>query len=236
MLMRNSINEPDLQNKVYSQIKSRSWLIWLAQKMQSRSRSEFLIEDIQPDLIADQDKVLPIRVALVLVCLPILVGIFSGKIFSMGGIFIFGLIVISILSCYGLIFSLLEDRIIIGESYKWEWRNLNLKIVTLSLIVLFVLIILNFLNIGRTSISTVGVLIPILLNQLRHCLVSVSVDTKLMPNQGIWKSLKNSFDILLIFILSFGISGAIFWHFGLDLIGAIVGIAGCFLGVILGLR
>jgi len=207
--------------------------------MQFRSRFEFLIEDIQPDLVAltaAQDKILSARVALILVCLLILAGIFSGKIFSLGGIFIFGLIVISILSFYGLIFSLLEDKIIIGENYKWEWKNLNIQIVTLSLIVLFVLIILNSLNIGGASIPTVGILFPILLNQLRHCLVIVSVDTKLIPNQGIWRSLKNSFDILLIFILSFGISGATFWYFGLDLIGAIIGIAGCFLGVAFGFK
>jgi len=239
MLMRNSINNLELKNRIYSQRKSENWLIWLAQEMQFRSRFEFLIEDIQPDLVAltaAQDKILSARVALILVCLLILAGIFSGKIFSLGGIFIFGLIVISILSFYGLIFSLLEDKIIIGENYKWEWKNLNIQIVTLSLIVLFVLIILNSLNIGGASIPTVGILFPILLNQLRHCLVIVSVDTKLIPNQGIWRSLKNSFDILLIFILSFGISGATFWYFGLDLIGAIIGIAGCFLGVAFGFK
>jgi hypothetical protein len=211
----------------------------LAQKMQSSSRSEFLIEDIQPDLIAlitDQDKGFSAIVVLILVCLLILAGIFSKKIFSLGGVFIFGSIAISIMGCYRLIVSLLEDEIIIGENYKWEWKNLNLQIVTLSLIVLFVFVIFRFLNIGTAFIPIGGAILAPIINQLRHCLVSVSIDTKLMPNQGIWRSLKNSFDIFLLFVLSFGISGATFWYFGLDLIGAIIGIAGCFLGVIFGFK
>ncbi|MGJ5634617.1 NACHT domain-containing protein, partial [Nostoc sp. CALU 1950] len=111
MLTRDINSSAYLKNKTPNARKTRLWLVWLAQKMQRESKTEFLMEEIQSSLLRTKIS----KIIYNLIFLGVIQILISGLIFSL--ISVFGLINGLI---NGLIFGLIERIVgwLIGEKIQ----------------------------------------------------------------------------------------------------------------------
>jgi predicted NACHT family NTPase len=100
MLTREFTSKAYLKNKPPNARQTRMWLVWLAQQMQRESKTEFLIELMQPACLNYKSQIPKYRLILGLIFG--LYGLIFGLIFGLYGL-IFGLI----FGLYGLIFGLI---------------------------------------------------------------------------------------------------------------------------------
>ncbi|NEU80970.1 NACHT domain-containing protein [Nostoc sp. UIC 10630] len=191
MLTRNINSVAYFQNKYPSAEQTRIWLVWLAQQMQRESKTEFLIEEMQPYLLNDNHlkKALYISVELVSrlatgFTLGAIVGLTDGLT---NGLF-FGIV--------GCVVSIKINSYINNiEILRWSKERTNHTFPLLF--ILFLILILIFtpiaIVIGATN-KLVGVttvlIILLLFTGLSVGFYASEVQEKKIPNQGIWKSLR----------------------------------------------
>jgi len=101
MLTRDVNSRAYLKNKTPNARKTRMWLVGLAQQMQTKSKTEFLIEEIQPNLLKTKKN----KIIYNLVVWGVIQMLMVGLIFGLLGVLIIGL-------ANGLIFVLLGGLII----------------------------------------------------------------------------------------------------------------------------
>jgi serine/threonine protein kinase len=208
----------------YSRTQSIRWLSWLARQMTQHSQTVFLIEQLQPTWLA-RSKRFAYRISLVIIgCLlgvpvgvssgsltnGLLEGWHSGVLKSSVNSLIFGLV-------FALVFGLSKPEIITVETLKWSWKEAkrNLRKGLLGGLLWGV--------VGGLLFGGLGILIPGLFPDLPRnpFLLAVSggltagltgglvaglisglrgsmIETKTIPNQGMWRS-----------VFSAGISGLI---------------------------
>ena len=203
---------PIQQEELYSRQQARYWLVWLAKQMVEQSRTVFLIERLQPDLLKGSDRVwYRINIGLLFGLgfgpgLGLLFGVgFEGlRLIGLIGFLIFGL---SIGLSVGLSSELKQIRLV--EALNWNWRIYEDERMRL-----WVLIgIAVGLNHGQTAGLLGGLLAGLsavvglgLINKLQ--IIEVSARTK--PNQGILRSAKNFLLSGLIYGLIGGAMGGVF--------------------------
>lgn len=187
---------------IYPTDKTCRWLTWLATIMMKHSQTLFLIERLQPDWLSSTQQKRVYQIANML-AVGLLFGLSSGLggglLYGLGngliGGLIFGLI-------FGMIFGLTfesEGGISPVETLKWSWQGLKIKKLIFQLI--------GGLIGGLIFLGLTGGLIFAMLGGLKDGLKRGKADVSVIPNQGIWSSLKNS---LIFFVILFLIFGLIF--------------------------
>ncbi len=172
---------------------TRLWLVWLAQHLQAQSEDEFLIEKMQPAMLANRRQKLLYRLIGGLIYGLIygpLFGLIYGLIFGLTIGLIFGNSSIDLVEDFDLSFSRF-----VRKSFFKEFRSGLLFGLTFGL--LFGLI--SGLIVGLIhglSLGLIGGLIYGLIGGLK---ADISIHVK--PNQGIWSSFKNTLILLIMSIL-----------------------------------
>lgn len=82
MLARNINSRADIKNKTPNAIKTVMWLVWLARKMQEESRTEFLIEEIQPSFLKNKNPKFFYNLIFWVVIQMLIYGLFQGLIYG----------------------------------------------------------------------------------------------------------------------------------------------------------
>jgi hypothetical protein len=211
MLTRDINSRAYFQNKTPNATKTRMWLVWLAQQLQKKSKTEFLIEEVQPSC-------------------------FKSNAHKRIHKLIYGLILGLIVDLtIGLVYKLLEGEIhfmLEREIYEWLIVSLTLGLIfgliagqSLSEIQLAEKIIFPEFStknqlIGALIGAPIGALIGMLgyryANLLFEVRSNLPIETKRIPNQGIWKSATNAAFVCLNFLLYWELLWVLsFWLFGL---------------------
>jgi hypothetical protein len=231
---------------LYSEEQTKHWLNWLAHRMIQESQSIFLIERMQPILLENKRLKRIYRLSFGLIY-GLSVGLIFGLIIGLIGGLIEGLIGGLLV---GLIGGLLEGhrRTTTGiqtvESLHLNWKKFLIIGLIFGLLIglIFGLILgLIFgliigLNVGLSVGLSVG-----LIGGLIGGLESSEIETKISPNQGIWKSVQNAvivgLSVGLIFGLIVGLSVGLIGGLSVGLIGGLIRglIGGLIFGLIFGL-
>ncbi|MBW4455306.1 MAG: NACHT domain-containing protein [Nostoc indistinguendum CM1-VF10] len=210
MMKRDINNRTYLKNKSPNTRQTQMWLVWLAQQLQRESKTEFLIEELQPSLL---NKEAQKRIYSLIVVL--IVGLISGPILGLSAGLIYGLIVGLILGLsagliYGLIGGLhamfsetieLKEKIIILESIKKKIIQNLIYGLIVGLIVGLIFVLLSGLISGLISGLVFGLVFGLLSGLTGEGLIKGEpdlVENKKNPNQGIWKSARNAVFLSLI--------------------------------------
>ncbi|MDZ8227871.1 NACHT domain-containing protein [Nostoc sp. ChiVER01] len=228
MLTRDINSRAYLKNKTPNARQTRMWLVWLAQQMQRESKTEFLIEEMQPNWIK-KSKRFSYRLIFWLIA-GLISGLYEGLTFWLSGGLTVGLMTA------GLIFLQVTNHVTIDINEKVFIKKINQEnIISMTLgimgtltILLFLRGLTNGLNGGLTNVVLIGVLIGVVIYGFNGGLIGRQVDiieNKKYPNQGIWKSIYNT--------VFFGlIAGLIVWLFE----GLFAGLfAGLYVGLTIGL-
>lgn len=189
------------------------WLIWLAQQMQQESKTEFLIEKIQPNLLKSKfgnwlynsllwGVVMTLMVALVLglaVC--VLYGLFGVNIEKLvnkliaallGGLTVglpFGLIGLFT----GLFFKPIKNKIIPVENVVFSWNKFLSRLIISLLIIFCSELIFYIFGIVNNVINEIPFCIFFsLVIGLINGINQVEIKNKTISNEGIWQSIQNS--------------------------------------------
>jgi len=129
--------EPNPQKILY-------WLSWLAQQLQKKSETEFLIEKMQPDLILSNASLYLYRLILGLI-VGLIAGIVIGLILgiSIGVIFATFCIIVFILEAnINSLTKLRDPEIKTIENLRFSWKQVQkLLVINLSIILPFTMII-----------------------------------------------------------------------------------------------
>lgn len=197
--------ERELRSWAYEKLKMPSnklmhhWLVFLAQKLQRASETEFLIEEIQPSwLITSRQKKIYKRIFE-----------FVSLLFGLPFIFLDGSLYSepTYTPYYKPLLNLnlrirlsrrVGNDIKTVEKLKWSWKQARAGlIVGLILGLLFGLSLSLFNNLqltmGSRSINAliIGMIYGLSVG-LKSGISSSSIETKIIPNQGIWKSAANA--------------------------------------------
>lgn len=203
-------------NGRYTQEQTLGWLGWLAQRMTTHSQTEFLIERMQPEWLETGSQRRWQRVGTGII-FGLTLGLLSGLIFGLTfGLVIYGLIgglsgvlVIGLIPVLGIGVFGLEVGLLSGgdikpvERLSWSWREAWREIPN---------ILRSESNDNQLGLLVYGLIVG---------LSGKEIQTKTIPNQGIWQSGKNAIIGAVIFGLIFGLT-----------LGLIAGLS---LGLILGL-
>ncbi|NEQ39301.1 MAG: NACHT domain-containing protein [Okeania sp. SIO3I5] len=195
---------------LYSQEKTKRWLIWLAKRMVEQSQTVFLIERMQPSYLTKKEKW----------NYAISIGLLSGII--LGGCAWVNLDLIMFDSTAPitggltvglgsglvatLLFGLIDHEINLVETFKWSWKKAQENYKTGLLVALLVgpvIGIANALVTASVASWSVGInhgllsAIPFgigsgLIFVLLRGLTGSNIETTTTPNQGIWVSGKNA--------------------------------------------
>jgi hypothetical protein len=191
MLTRETTNNL-YRGQTPSQDNTKLWLTWLAKQLSEDSQTEFLIEALQPYHLPSEELQETYRVRIKWgtdLTLGLLFGIFVGLTEKLAS----GLIA-------GIIFGLGSGKkteffqeIQTIESLKWSWirAKLGLKLVLFALLIVIPLLSFIFLFIKPKVNLFLGlsatIIIAVALG-LTAGTSGVDVESKRIPNQGIWKS------------------------------------------------
>ncbi len=187
-------------NRQYSQSQAMYWLIWLAQKLSQQSQTVFLIERMQPNWLPKnwQKQIYGLSIIFTFILLGGLIGML---VFPLNRL-------LFLLTATGLLFGLIFgiNRINPVENLKWSWkkakRNLFWGVIWGSLWGLFIKILhylffhplpLNNPYVIESSFRGLvfGLSMGLTFGLIRG-LTSPSIETRTIPNQGIWRSAKNA--------------------------------------------
>lgn len=214
-MLRRRIRKKEKKNNLvkYRQKKVLYWLSWLAKTMLEKSKTVFLIEEMQPSLLTSvyTKKVYKFNTFFSLrIIYRLIFGLIVGLIIGLGFGLIIGLIFGIIFELiYGSIYELISGLIyglIIGLIYGlingliyglMIWRS-NTKIVFREKITLSWRK-LNFKKlINKLIFGQIGDMIELIISNNK-------VKKKIFPNQGIWNSSQNFVKMSLIYGLVFGL-------------------------------
>lgn len=223
----------------YLKDQTEDWLIFLAYQMQQKSKTIFLIEEIQinwfkSDLQRNIYSILYaftngfalfslINFSVIIVCLFVKESLEYIKLSLWGGL-IAGLILmaITIVTNTESLFSNKIVEIEMIETLKWSWKKF-LRILPSSLLLLFIFLEIFKLFFNREwitfelwKIMESGLLagfLPIILGKALEG-PNLSIDKKTFPNQGIRLTAINSalLSMPYIFIGAFGLFGIFMWQ------------------------
>ncbi len=173
----------------YSEVDTKRWLAWLAQRLVEQSQTVFFIEGMQPTWLQGKGKRILYRIGSFLIdwlssglSVGLMVWLSSGLIYGLSVGLIAGLI-------YGLIDVWLLPEIKTVETLNWSWKGAiqGLKKVwfagTLGLI--------SALGLGQIPILIL-VLILVLMPVLSDGIKIANIATKTIPNQGIYRTVWNA--------------------------------------------
>ena len=172
MLTRDINSRAYFHNKTPNARKTRMWLVWLAKQMQRESKTEFLIEEMQPILLKNNVQKLiyeligGLIVGLIYGLLYTVIGVFSSGIIYGLKIGIIGMLVFSNIYIF---FNLLTKKIEPFELNKWSWKKafttfkFGLKWSFLLFITFEVIVIicykLQFINLDWRTVNDNGTLV-----------------------------------------------------------------------------
>jgi len=219
----------------YSEVQTKHWLTWLAQRLVEQSQTVFFIEGMQPTWLQGKGKRILYRIGsfLILWLSTGLIGVLMVWLsFGLSAGLSFGLIL-------GLIFVWAKPEIETVETLNWSWKRARnaMKEGWIKWIVLLTLALTSGLTSGSMS-GLIVVLTVWLISRLSDGIKISSLATKIIPNQGMYRTAWNAGIIALIYGLSFGlIFGIIFMPFweedvlslGLGM-GLIIGLIAAILG------
>lgn len=197
------------KQKPLSEKQTQRWLIWLAQQMQRESKSEFLIERMQPNYLGNSTQRLEFWLLTGLGY-----GLLVGLITGLSGGLIFGLAIGMIAGFLALVGTVVSNKIEIFETLQWSWKRArNNLVLGLSFGVVFGLVCGA---IGNDPIAGLGFGFYVgLITGFVVCLssgfkASEDIEKKRFPNQGIWRTLSNAVFIGMIGGLIGGLIGMLF--------------------------
>lgn len=224
----------------YSKAKAMHWLIWLAQQMSQKSQSVFLIECLQTSWLQNiwQKVLYAIAIASI-----------SGLIFGLSGGLNVGMIagweigqiaglILALVAgvIAALIYGFIYDQINPVTNLKWSWKQAKDSLPQGIIVGLIFGLILGVLGAvfsrqilvlgdrlieGLTSGWRVGVGVALTFVLLRG-LTDPKIETRTIPNQGIWQSAKNAMIFFLLGAIGLGVVAFIL-HLPI-LVGAIAGL------------
>ena len=238
--------------KVYPPEQTKKWLHWLAKGMVKASQTVFFIEQLQPNCLQNKIKInLYYRIGVTLmtvltsglisVPIALMVGLLDQIINGLKDGWIYGLIsglikAIIVGLMFGLIIGLGKLEIKPIESIKWSWFEAKKSLINglifgvISGLIIGIILGIFFpqgagslgpLRGGLTAGSAHG-----LVGTLTYCLSrgfrGPEIDTRIFPNQGIWKSARSAGLLALIGGLAGGLAGGL--------------IVGLMVGLMLGLK
>ncbi|MEH2124516.1 NACHT domain-containing protein [Nostoc sp.] len=216
-----------------TQREDRYRLIWLAKGLKENNQTEFLIEEMQPSWLVDENERRMYRFGVGLI-VGLVIGLVGALIIGSISVLIGGLIgaLIGGLSLIGaLISGLKESSIRPFETLRWSgirasWRNLNNGLISVGLGEGLIFGVISNLGITDSKnfyqISNLVLLLKSRIDVLIGGLISGSmgtfinglgksdnVENKVYANQGIWRSAFYA----VIFALVFGIIGVLLGWF-----------------------
>jgi len=211
--------------KLHPEVKTLGWLTWLAQNMEERSRSIFLIEEIQPDLLQEGPErqlysryvTWSMRLLLVLSLSLILLTLSVQQMFWLAG----GLLAILIIG-WKAIGNLGQMKIQCVELLSWSWKSAGNALIGGMLIGMIAMRIF-----GLAAGPTVGRIISlmvVLMSGLFGGLRPRDIPEKTIPNQGIRQSGRNA-----VLFLTIALTGGL----AVGMFGGLIN--GLVLGFVLGL-
>ncbi len=238
--------------KIYPQKQTKKWLHWLAKGMVKSSQTVFFLEQLQPTWLQNKIQInLYYRIGVTLmtvltsglISVPIglIIGLLDQIINGLKDGWIYGLIsglikAIIVGLMFGLIIGIGKLEIKPIESIKWSWLEAQKSLINglifgvISGMIIGIILGIFFpqgagalgsLRGGLTAGLTHG-----LVGTLTYCLSrgfrGPEIDTRIFPNQGIWKSARSAGLLALIGGLAGGLAG-----------GLIVGLT---VGLMLGLK
>jgi len=218
----------------YTEQQTNYWLTWLAQQMKRHNLVEFSIEQLQVDWLSTGWQrtlyqilfYLLFGVGSVVIIGPLLArigGPFLGSILGL----LFGLL-------FGFLFNVRTEREPIGV-IKWSWRSEGWRLGSLLLFVLIagstISVVFGLLS-GLLFGLAVILLLFMLLWLMRKLPNELDTYTYTTPNQGLWRSTRNSIVVGLLFGL---LIGAVFGVIVSPVFGVFLGLfSGLFLWLLLG--
>ena len=235
--------EREINSKAYFKCKpptarqTRLWLVWLAQQLLVESKTEFLIEEMQPSWLINnvQRRMYTLILGLIGALIGLLIGLALGTalssmfgyraiVVSIGSIRIMGLIGIG----SGLILGLIlggnkEIKTVETLQISWKKSKMSVRLIMglsgLLIIGLGGLLkgVGGLLNLGAGGLLMLEMFLPSF-----HLNAGLNIEQKTSPNQGIWKSAVNFGIIWLIRALGFGL-----------VLGLLSGLNGLLFGLIL---
>lgn len=203
MLTRDINSRGYFNNKPPNAQQTRMWLVWLAQQMQLEAKTEFLIEEIQPNylIIKSQKTSYKLTLMLLLGLYGVLVGLIIGLIQGLTYALTLGMMggIIA-----GMLGGFIGEKIELNEKIIFK---LNKKNIVIGLI----LGLIGGLISGQVGSPILGVIYgvisgPIILGLSGH--PDLFIENKKITNQGIWKSASN----------------AVFWGLAYWLTGVLIGV------------
>ncbi|RCJ17503.1 hypothetical protein A6770_33975 [Nostoc minutum NIES-26] len=218
MLNRDIRNRVYLKNKTPNAKKTRMWLVWLAQQMQQESKTEFLIEEIQPNylIIKSQKKSYKLTLMLLLGLYGVLVGVIIGLIQGLTYALTLGMMggIIG-----GMLGGFIGEKIELNEKIIFK---LNKQNIVIGLILGLIVGLIS----GQVGSQILGVIYGGISGPI---IVGLSgqpdpfIENKKIANQGIWKSASNA-----VFLgLAYWLTGVLIGVFILGLLyGPIHGLIG----------
>jgi len=208
--------------KLYPQEQTKRWLHWLAQSMVKASQTVFLLEQLQPTWLQNKIQInlfyrsgtvlmmaltsglMAVPIGLIIGLLDQLTGAKNGLVQGLIGVPIGGIIIGLI---FGLIIGLGQLEIKPVESIKWSWVEAR-KGLSRGLIVGVISGLLfglmksaspippEFQALGKQGVILISGLSCCLNGILIYCMSrgfrGPEIDTRIFPNQGIWKSAKSA--------------------------------------------
>ncbi|MBD2458481.1 NACHT domain-containing protein [Nostoc sp. FACHB-87] len=224
-----------IQQKPPTPKQTKLWLVWLAKQMQRESKTEFLIEEMQPYWLKPKNQKLIYNVIKDCVTFSLGYGILSGLVYG-NSTLINGL---SIGVLIGLIFALMnkldtnstEDKIEPVENLKFSviiflgifFEVLKHQVPASFLFFLPFLLVFMLPSLGIYSVlfSLINLIIFGLISGLvfglNASIYGLSIENRTIPNQGIHQSFINAVVVLIMIIISFNLLSRILLFISIEI-------------------
>jgi hypothetical protein len=190
----------------HTKVQTLHWLSWLAQQMLHTSQTLFFIERLQPDWLRNQVEKIAYRLVLFVIG-GLTTGIMFGSVFGLTYSFVDGVTAGLIFGViFGLILGFYSDIIKPVETLKWSWKPAIKSLIVWLLVglvsgsaggLLYSFIIQSLFLPWVILGSADGFIGGILLG-LGGGLDGLEIESKVLPNQGIRRSVKNSIVFVLV--------------------------------------
>jgi hypothetical protein len=207
MLTRNINSGAYSNNKTPNAKQTRMWLVWLAQQIQRESKTEFLIEEMQPNWLSKTQKS---RYRLILGLIGWGIGVMFGLLYNqLILIVIFGLV-------GGMIFWDKSGEIKLKERISFIKLNKENRSFLVIVVLLNMLLCLIIRHLYSSLISTVSMFFTYLYISHIKAQPDLVIENKKITTQGIFKSAYNAIlgfisGFILGFILSFIFDWMYWW-------------------------
>ncbi|MEL7071698.1 MAG: NACHT domain-containing protein [Cyanobacteria bacterium J06581_3] len=200
----------------YSNSQTTHWLTWMAQRMVQTSQTVFLIERMQPSWLQSKAQRLRYRLESSLI-LGLIFGTTAGLIDGLINGLTDALISMQI---FGLIFGLtttIQGDIQPVETLKWSLKAAKKFIFTGFIYGVIFGLILGLIfgtTAGLIDGLVDGLILGLILGLIAGLIYGLrgpGMQKRTNPNQGIWKSARNSLVFGLIFVLIFGVTAGLIY-------------------------